>query len=606
MLATAIAIKLDSKGPVIFRQKRHGFNNEVIEVYKFRSMYTDKSDPTARKAVTKNDPRVTRVGRFIRKTSIDELPQFFNALFGSLSLVGPRPHAVAAQSHNMLYTEVVDGYFARHRVKPGVTGWAQINGWRGEMDTDEKIRMRTEFDLYYIENWSLWFDLKILLLTPYPAAQHGKRLLSRTVGTTAARSGQRQADRPDLRRRRRLGVLLSGFVVREPAPYELYMAGLIAVWALFGLRISRTVAPLLVLLVVFNIGGMISMTQMADLASTPLYLAVSLFLAFTAVFFAAVTEAQPALYRVIFVSYVIAAVVTSMLGMLGYFDALPGGEIFTKFGRAAGAFQDPNVFGPFLALPGIYLLHRHMTGSVARMPLYAVPLLIIVAGIFFSFSRGAWGLFAVSADAARRRPVPAERQRPVPAAHRRHDASSRSALLVVALLVILQIPGVAELFTARAQLAQDYDSARLGRFARYTIGFLMAMEHPLGIGPLVFGRSLRRGHAQHLAEGAARLRLAGICPVSDADCLDDFRRFQDSVPRPAMAALSALRLCRLHRPCRPRQRHRHRPLAAFLPAARPDLGSDGPRGAAPARRATGISFTAHRWSMTPKSCRLFG
>lgn len=166
MLATAIAIKLDSKGPVLFKQKRHGFNNEVIDVYKFRSMYTEQSDPTARNAVTKNDPRVTRVGRFIRKTSIDELPQFFNSLFGSLSLVGPRPHAISAQSHNKLYHEVVDGYFARHRVKPGVTGWAQINGWRGEIDNDEKITMRTEHDLYYIENWSLWFDLKILFLTP--------------------------------------------------------------------------------------------------------------------------------------------------------------------------------------------------------------------------------------------------------------------------------------------------------------------------------------------------------------------------------------------------------------------------------------------------------
>jgi len=166
MLATAIAIKLDSKGPVLFRQKRHGFNNEEIEVFKFRSMYVEHTDPTAKSAVTKGDPRVTRVGRFIRKTSIDELPQFFNSLFGTLSLVGPRPHAVYAQTHSRLYTEVVDGYFARHRVKPGVTGWAQISGWRGEMDTDEKIKKRTEFDLYYIENWSLWFDLKIMLLTP--------------------------------------------------------------------------------------------------------------------------------------------------------------------------------------------------------------------------------------------------------------------------------------------------------------------------------------------------------------------------------------------------------------------------------------------------------
>ncbi len=166
MLITAIAIKLESKGPVIFRQKRHGFNNEIVDVYKFRSMYTEMCDPSARNAVTKDDPRVTRVGRFIRKTSIDELPQFFNALKGDLSLVGPRPHAVTAQSHNRLYHEVVDGYFARHRVKPGVTGWAQINGWRGEIDSDDKIKMRTECDLYYIENWSLWFDLKIALLTP--------------------------------------------------------------------------------------------------------------------------------------------------------------------------------------------------------------------------------------------------------------------------------------------------------------------------------------------------------------------------------------------------------------------------------------------------------
>lgn len=166
MIATAIAIKLDSRGPVLFKQKRHGFNNEVIEVYKFRSMYQEQCDPAARNVVTKDDPRVTRVGRFIRKTSIDELPQFFNALFGSLSLVGPRPHAVAAEAHNRLFDEVVDGYFARHRVKPGVTGWAQINGWRGELDTEEKIRKRTEYDLHYIENWSLWFDLKILVLTP--------------------------------------------------------------------------------------------------------------------------------------------------------------------------------------------------------------------------------------------------------------------------------------------------------------------------------------------------------------------------------------------------------------------------------------------------------
>lgn len=166
MVGTAIAIKMNSKGPVFFVQKRHGFNNETIRVLKFRSMYTDMSDPTAKMAVTKGDPRVTSVGRIIRKTSIDELPQLFNVLRGDLSLVGPRPHAVEAQSRDRRFGDVVEGYFARHRVKPGVTGWAQINGWRGEIDTDDKIKFRTAYDLFYIENWSLLFDLKILFLTP--------------------------------------------------------------------------------------------------------------------------------------------------------------------------------------------------------------------------------------------------------------------------------------------------------------------------------------------------------------------------------------------------------------------------------------------------------
>lgn len=166
MIVTAIAIKLESKGPVIFKQKRHGFNNELIEIYKFRSMYTDMSDADASKLVTKSDPRVTKVGRFIRKTSIDELPQFFNVLKGELSVVGPRPHALQAKADNKLYYEAVDGYFARHKVKPGVTGWAQINGWRGETDTVEKIMQRVHHDLYYIENWSIFLDLYILFMTP--------------------------------------------------------------------------------------------------------------------------------------------------------------------------------------------------------------------------------------------------------------------------------------------------------------------------------------------------------------------------------------------------------------------------------------------------------
>jgi exopolysaccharide biosynthesis polyprenyl glycosylphosphotransferase len=168
MAIIAIAIKLDSRGPVLFKQKRYGFNNELIEIYKFRSMYVDQADVDADKLVTVDDPRVTRVGRFIRKTSLDELPQLFNVVFtGNLSLVGPRPHALQPKAADRLYDEAVDGYFARHRVKPGITGWAQIHGWRGETNSQEKIQQRVEHDLYYIENWSILLDVYILLQTPF-------------------------------------------------------------------------------------------------------------------------------------------------------------------------------------------------------------------------------------------------------------------------------------------------------------------------------------------------------------------------------------------------------------------------------------------------------
>ncbi len=166
MIATAIAVRLDSPGPIFFRQVRHGFNNELIRVFKFRSMYVEPSDCAALKQVIRNDPRVTPVGRIIRKSSLDELPQLFNVLLGQLSLVGPRPHAVVAYVGSRLYQETVDGYFARHRMKPGITGWAQIHGWRGETDTAEKIERRVEADLYYIENWSLLLDIYILMMTP--------------------------------------------------------------------------------------------------------------------------------------------------------------------------------------------------------------------------------------------------------------------------------------------------------------------------------------------------------------------------------------------------------------------------------------------------------
>ena len=165
MVAIAIAIKLDSRGPVLFRQRRLGFNSQLVEVWKFRTMHVDLTDQDCDIQTVRQDPRVTLVGRLLRRTSLDELPQLFNVLSGRMSLVGPRPHALRTKAEGKLFEDIVEHYAARHRVKPGITGWAQVNGWRGETDTVEKIRKRVEHDLYYIENWSLWLDAVILVRT---------------------------------------------------------------------------------------------------------------------------------------------------------------------------------------------------------------------------------------------------------------------------------------------------------------------------------------------------------------------------------------------------------------------------------------------------------
>ncbi len=162
MLAIAAAIKLTSRGPVIFKQKRHGWETDEIMVYKFRSMYIHEEKDGSVTQATKHDVRLTRVGKFFRRTSLDELPQFYNVLQGRMSVVGPRPHAIA---HNHQYKELIVDYMLRHKVKPGITGWAQVNGYRGETDTLEKMQKRVQFDLYYIQNWSPWFDIKIIVMT---------------------------------------------------------------------------------------------------------------------------------------------------------------------------------------------------------------------------------------------------------------------------------------------------------------------------------------------------------------------------------------------------------------------------------------------------------
>jgi Undecaprenyl-phosphate glucose phosphotransferase len=165
MAMIALIIKIDSKGPVFFVQDRFGFNNQPIRVLKFRTMYQDKGDPAGAQRTVRNDPRITRSGRVMRTLSLDELPQLFNVMRGEMSLIGPRAHAIAMRAGDRLYHESVDTYFHRHRVKPGITGWAQVNGLRGEIDSLEKARQRVVYDLEYIERWSLWLDFKILAMS---------------------------------------------------------------------------------------------------------------------------------------------------------------------------------------------------------------------------------------------------------------------------------------------------------------------------------------------------------------------------------------------------------------------------------------------------------
>ena len=165
LLFTALLIGLDLPGPILFRQPRMGFNNKTFVCYKFRTMYHDMTDLLADKQATRDDPRITRIGRYLRKLSLDELPQLLNVFGGSMSLVEPRPHALNTKAADQLFADVVRQYAVRHRVKPGITGWAQVNGWRGETKTINEIEQRVACDLFYIEHWSILFDLKIIVMT---------------------------------------------------------------------------------------------------------------------------------------------------------------------------------------------------------------------------------------------------------------------------------------------------------------------------------------------------------------------------------------------------------------------------------------------------------
>ncbi|MDT6940543.1 hypothetical protein RI570_10325 [Brucella pseudogrignonensis] len=282
-----------------------------------------------------------------------------------------------------------------------------------------------------------------------------------------------------------LGVFLLGFVMSEPAPYEIYMVGLISVALLFGMRLTRTSMVLLALLTAFNFGGMLSVMQMADTKNAPLYIAVSLFLAFTAVFYAAIIEADYRRLNTIFNAYLLVAFISSALGIAGYLNLFPGADIFTRYGRAKGAFQDPNVYAPFLILPFSWCLYRIMRGNPRDLLAYIPLCCFLTLGILVSFSRAAWAMaplsflciFAVlflqsESNKLRLRLVVI--------------GTLAVVMIIFAILLLLQIPDVRTFFFERAQLEQSYDSERLGRFARHWLGMWLATEHPLGIGPLEF------------------------------------------------------------------------------------------------------------------------
>lgn len=283
-----------------------------------------------------------------------------------------------------------------------------------------------------------------------------------------------------------LGVFLIGFVMSEPAPYDLYMTGLITLWILLGLRLSRFSLALLAILLVFNIGGVISATQAPSLDKAPIYIAVSLFLGLTAVFYAAIIENQHQHLKTIFNAYLCVGVLGAILGILGYFNAFPGADQFTLYGRAKGAFKDPNVFAPFLMLPIAWSTYLILTGNL-RSVIKVLPLfLILILGVFLSFSRAAWGMVPLTAiiiactlflrsnsDRFRLQLI--------------FITLLAALLIVLTILVILQIPGVSDIFQERARLDQSYDGGRMGRFARHWYGMLLSLEHPLGIGPLEFG-----------------------------------------------------------------------------------------------------------------------
>jgi O-antigen ligase len=282
-----------------------------------------------------------------------------------------------------------------------------------------------------------------------------------------------------------VAVFLGGFVFYEPAPYDLFLAAVIPLWLLLGLGLPRVISPLIVLLVIFLAGGVLAAAQAARFDQQPMYMAVSGFLALSACFFAAVIGEDERRLDTIVQAWIAAALVTSILGLLGYFGLT--GDLFVKFGRATGGFQDPNVFGPFLIFPFVVLIRRVLTRRIGGALASGGLALVIFAGIFLSFSRATWGLAVFSALLIGLNLFLTERSG---MARARYLGLAAVGIVcaVVFLAAALSIPTVAELFEERAQIVQEYDAGRMGRFERHIIGFNMMLDHPLGIGALQFSK----------------------------------------------------------------------------------------------------------------------
>lgn len=285
-----------------------------------------------------------------------------------------------------------------------------------------------------------------------------------------------------------ISVFLSGFVMREPAPFDLMMVPVMAGWLLFGGgRLHRLFLPAFVLIVLFIAGGLVATTQVTSHTEAPLYMAVSAFMAALFVFFANLVGRDPRTLTVIRNALLLSSGVAASFGILGYFGAFPGAETFTLYDRARGTFQDPNVFGPFLVLPITLLVHDFLTRPLRRT-LWLLPLLLWLSlALFLSFSRAAWGLALFVLATLTLTVFIADRR---PATRLRLIVLSLVGLALISavLALALSIDQVAEMFEVRAKLVQPYDSHRVGRFARWQGGFAMALENPLGIGPLEFRR----------------------------------------------------------------------------------------------------------------------